>query len=249
MDALPRAGLALPLLAALLVAAPRPAGARPSDYIFSPIVEPGEWEVDSKAGLARGRDRHSFWSASLGVEYGVTRWWATEATLNFGREPGASTRIDSIEWENRFQLTPHDGRPYAVGALLEIERARDRAEGWELRYGPLLQWQPGRMQFNLNLLFERAVDADESEPTRFGYQWQWRHDRAAAFDVGLQGFGDLGRWDHWAPRREQSHLLGPAFFLQFGDDEDEPSFELGLLFGTGGAAPRQTLRLQGMFPF
>lgn len=235
------------LLAATLAVAAGATHARPSDYIFSPEVEEGEWEVDSKAGLAESRDGHSYWSASLGVEYGVNHFWSSEVTLNFGRALGASTEIDSLEWENRFQLLS-TGRHFILGALVEIERARERSEGWELRVGPLMQWQFGPRQFNLNLLFERSIDADESEPTGFGYQWQFRPNREASFDIGLQGFGEMGTWDHWAPKHRQSHILGPTIFLS-GDDDDDPSFEVGLLFGTGGEAPKHTLRFQAMVPF
>lgn len=236
------------LLAAGLTTAAGGALARPSDYIFSPIVEQGELEIDSKAGVAHDREGSTYWSGSIGVEYGLTDFWSAELTLNVGRRPGESSGVDSLEWENRFQFTPHDDRPYVIGGLLEIERARHRDEGWEFRFGPLLQFHAGPRQFNLNLLFERQADAREKEPTQFGYQWQFRPQREAAFDVGLQGFGELGRWDHWSPRREQSHILGPTIFATLGDDDD-PAIEVGWMFGTGGAAPRHTLRLQAMIPF
>ncbi len=32
-------------------------------------------------------------------------WWASEAMVNFGRERGEPTRMQSLEWENRFQFT------------------------------------------------------------------------------------------------------------------------------------------------
>lgn len=243
------AAAALLTLLGALGLAPWPARAgSPAQYIFSPEVEQGEWEIDSKAGISRDRAGRSRWAGSLGVEYGLTRWWGSEVTLNFGREPGGNTRIDGLEWENRFQLwSAADGRS-VVGWLFEAERARERDEGVELRYGPLLQRRFGAWQANLNLLLERRVRSDDPEPTTFHYQWQWRRPRASGWDLGLQGFGDLGRWDRWAPRREQSHILGPVLFGRFGDDES-PAYEIGWLFGTGGAAPRHTLRLQAMVPF
>lgn len=246
-----RLALALAAIAACGFAGTAAAeAANPAAYIFSPQVEAGMREIDSKAGLARDRQGRSYWAASLGLEYGFTDWWAAEATLNFGRAVGEQSAVDSLEWENRFQLTPNDGGPWVIGLLFEVERARERGEGWELRYGPLLQRRWGEQQLNLNLLFERRLRAEAAQaPTRFGYQWQWRGQREAAFDIGLQGFGDLGRWDHWASRRGQSHILGPTLFLQLGDDEDDPAVEIGLLLGTGGASPKQTLRLQAMVPF
>jgi hypothetical protein len=252
------------LLAALCPLLAHAAG-DPAEYLFSPEVEQGEREIDSKAGIAWDRDGHSFWGGKLGVEYGFTAWWASEATVNFGRELGESTELLSFEWENRFELLGGEAHPYAIGALLEVERERDRDDGYELRYGPLLQYARGPLQGNLNLLFERRLSADgEQTPTEFGYQWQWRWRRDAAFDWGLQGFGALGRWDRWAASSEQSHILGPVLFASLGepavrrgDDDDDgdggyaglTELEAGLLFGTGGEAPRVTLRLQAMIPF
>lgn len=240
----------------------------PAEYLFSPEVEQGEREIDSKAGIAWDRNGRSFWGGKLGVEYGFTAWWASEATVNFGRPLGESTELLSLEWENRFELLGGDAHPYVVGALLEVERERDRDDGYELRYGPLLQYSRGPLQLNLNLLFERRLGArDDTAPVEMGYQWQWRWHGDAAFDWGLQGFGALGRWDDWAPGSQQSHVLGPVLFaalgepdVQLGRADDDGNdraagygelteFEAGLLFGTGGAAPRVTLRLQAMIPF
>jgi hypothetical protein len=226
------------------------AQADPADYIFSPVVEHGEREIDSKAGIARDRDGRSSWGGKLGVEYGFTSWWSSEATLNFGREVGDSTRLHSLEWENRFQFTETGARSYELGFLFEMEREHERDEGYELRYGPLLQQHWGALQANLNLLFERRLRAEGRQtPTEFGYQWQLRWHREAAFDWGAQGFGALGPWDDWDGSSEQSHILGPAVFARLGDEEEAPQLEAGLLFGTGGAAARATLRLQAMIPF
>lgn len=241
---LPR-GLVLALLAGPLGAVQ----ASPADYIFSPVVEQGEREIDSKAGIAREQAGRSAWAGSIGIEYGLTSWWAAEATVNFGRAVGDALRGDSLEWENRFQFTETGRRPYEIGLLFEVERATRSHEGWELRYGPLLQAHWGALQGNLNLLFERRVGAETQERTEFGYQWQLRMHGDRSIDWGMQGFGELGRWDRWAPGSEQSHILGPALFARLGSDEDATEVEAGLLLGTGGAAPEATLRLQAMIPF
>jgi hypothetical protein len=226
------------------------AHADPAEYIFSPVVEKGEREIDSKAGMARDRDGRSYWGGKLGVEYGFTSWWAAEATVNFGRELGEPTRLLSLEWENRFQLTETGKHAYEIGLLAEVERERESSDGYELRIGPLLQYRWGALQGNLNLLFERRLRADGPQtPTEFGYQWQLRRHSDARIDWGAQGFGSLGRWDKWAPRTEQSHILGSAVFMKLGDDDDDGEFEAGLLLGTGGEAPKLTLRLQAMIPF
>ncbi|RZU02080.1 hypothetical protein [Rivibacter subsaxonicus] len=240
-----------PLLAAVLVATSLAAAAemQPEAYVFSPIVEQGELEMDNKAGISRDREGHSAWGASVGMSYGLTSWWAAELTAKWRRNVGESAGYDAWEWENRFQFTPTGRYAFELGFLLEIERPREHAEGWELNFGPLFQTEATLagmpLQFNFNALFERSWRADEPEPTELQLQWQLRTRRGGeALDVGLQGFDHFGPWDDWSPRSKQSHVLGPALFGKLEAAGTEMRWELGLLFGTGGAAPRTTLRTQ-----
>ena len=52
----------------------------PGDYIYSPIVEEGEREIDMKFGThtPRGIQDSRQSGASIGFGYGVTSWWFTE---------------------------------------------------------------------------------------------------------------------------------------------------------------------------
>ena len=75
------------------------------------------------------------------------------ASLAVRLEPGASTGFDAWEWENKFQFTETGKYPVDIGLLLEIERPKDRSEGYEYRWGPLLQADITQsLQANLNLL-------------------------------------------------------------------------------------------------
>ncbi|MGA0610625.1 hypothetical protein [Caldimonas sp. KR1-144] len=244
----------LPAIALSLAAAGACAQGEPEAYIFSPLVEAGEREIDSKAGLARDRDGRSYWGASVGLSYGLTSWWAAELTAKWRRDVGERAGYDAWEWENRFQLTPTGAWPFELGLLVELERPRDAAEGWELNYGPLLQMEPTLagmpLRLNFNAIFQRRWHADEPAPTTLQLQWQLRTRRGEeAIDVGLQGFDHVGPWDDWAPRSRQSHVLGPALFGEFELAGTEVKWELGALFGTGGVAPKTTLRTQAEIEF
>jgi len=82
----------------------------------------------------------------------ATSWWFTELYAKWHHEPGAPSAFDAWEWENKFQLTETGKYPVDVGFLLEIERPKDRSEGYEYKWGPLLQSEFGLWQANLNLL-------------------------------------------------------------------------------------------------
>ncbi len=227
------------------------AAAGPSDYVLTPRVEEGEREVDFKAGSAQARDGTREGAQSVGLGWGATRWWFTELYAKWHQLPGPANRFDAWEWENRFQLTETGRYPVDVGVLLEIERPQLRTEGYEFRWGPLIQGDIAPdVQANLNLLFQRRVRSSEPSPTMFGYQWQLKYRWRAAFEYGLQGLGDLGPWHQWAPATTQTHTAGPAIFGRISaGDHRAVRYNAALLFGSNASAPRQTLRMQAEYEF
>ena len=227
-----------------------PAIAAPDEYVRTPIVIEGEREIDTKFGIAKARDGSSASALSVGFGYGATAWWFTEFYGKWQRPAGERSGFDAWEWENRFQLTETGRYPVDVGVVLEIERPKNRDEGYELRWGPLLQSEWGALQGNLNLLFERHVRAVARSETEFGYQWQLKWRSNPLLYGGLQGFGELGKWDHWEPKSEQSHQIGPALWGKVKTGSRQAiEYNAALLFGTGGAAPRRAFRLQAEFEF
>ena len=159
------------LLAAGAVVACNCALAGPDNYIHLPGVEYGEREIDFRLGTAKSKDEPRESAATIGFGWGATPWWFTEIYAKYKREAGENgqaTRFDAIEWENKFQLTETGKYPLDVGLLIEIERPREHAEGWELKYGPLLQTDFGKVQLNGNVLFERAYRAAERTTTEIG---------------------------------------------------------------------------------
>ena len=232
---------------ALLASAPR-ARADPDDYVHVPAVEYGEREIEQRLGTASPTDDRRESAAALAFGYGITTWWATEIAAKWHRSD--ATSFDEFEWENRFQLT-EPGQYFAdFGLLVEIERPRDRAEGYELRIGPLMQKDFGPVQANFNLLLERHYHASEPEETELGYQWQLRYRWRPEFDFGAQGFGDVGPWNDWEPRREQPHIAGPAIFGRFNlGGRQVLKYDAAVLFKLTSAAPSTTLRAQLEYEF
>jgi hypothetical protein len=241
---------ALAALALSFMAHTVPAAAGPSDYVVTPTVEEGEREIDLKVGTRKTRDgaRESAWSIGLG--YGATRWWFTELYAKWHREPGETTAFDAWEWENKFQITETGRYPVDVGFLLEIERPKDRIEGYETTWGPLMQSEIGLWQANLNILVETHLRVAEPERATLGYQWQLKYRWKPALEAGLQGFGSVGPWNEWAPSREQSHIAGPALFGRIKVGEHQAiKYNAAALFGVNPASPKHTMRAQAEFEF
>jgi len=219
------------------------ANAGPADYVYSPTVERGETELDFKFGSQEGDPRKTL--VTLGLGHGVNDWWFTEAYLKFARAGGESLKYDAFEWENKLQLTETGKYPVDVGFVAEIEIPRDHDEGVEFKAGPLFQAETGMWQLNANLLFERKYRAAVSSPTEIGYQWQVKYRWQPAFEYGLQGFGEMGKWNDWEPSHEQSHKVGPAVFGKIRlSKQTALKYNAAWLLGLSDGAPDNTLRLQ-----
>jgi len=239
-----------PLLAAGALLSPFYASAAPADYIYTPTVEYGEKEIDFKAGHARKADDPSASAASIGFGYGAKEWWFTEFYLKYKRENNEASKFDAVEWENKFQLTETGKYPVDVGFLVEAERPANRTEGYEVKWGPLFQTESGKIQLNANFLFQRSYRVDTVAATEFQYQWQAKYRWLQEFEFGLQGFGEMGKWNKWAPADERSHNFGPAVFgkLALGNHQ-AIRYNAAWLFGASPAAPDHTVRLQVEYEF
>ena len=221
------------------------ASADPGDYVHSPIVEYGEREIDLHGGFARSSDGSDQSSMAIGWGIGLEPWWFTEAYLKFEGASGEKFEAEAIEWENTFQLTETGRHAVDMGLLAEIERPDDRAEGYELVYGPLFQGDVGPVQLNGNLLLESHVRSSENAETEMKYEWQVKYRWRREFEFGLQGFGEMGEWDHWAATRDQSHVLGPAVFGKLKAGERQSlRYDAALLLGATRASADATLRFR-----
>ena len=235
------------LCPALASAAPR---AEPADYVSTPEVEYGEKEIDFKYGTAskKGDPRES--AASIGFGYGVTQWWFTEAYIKYKAENDQGTAYDAVEWENKFQLTETGKYPVDIGFLVEIERPQDHVEGWEVKWGPLFQTEFGKIQLNGNIFFLRNYQGDTPGQPQLQYQWQAKYRWLPQFEYGVQGFGDVGKWDNWAPQDERVHKIGPAIFgkIPLGNHQ-AIRYNAAWLIGASSAAADHTLRVQCEYEF
>ena len=222
-----------------------------SDYVYTPTVTEGEKEIDFKLGTAKARDGSRTSATSLGLGYGVNSFWFTEVYVKAKRESPGSWSYDALEWENKFLVTETGKYPVDVGLIVELERPRNRAEGYELRFGPLFQTELTRsVVANLNVLFGKNYRTATPAPTELGYQWQLKYRWKPEFEVGAQGFGRLGPLQNWLPRDQQEHKLGPAVFGKIRlDGRSSIRYNAAWLIGANNNTARNTFRLQTEYEF
>ena len=86
--------------------------------------------------------------------------------------------------------------------------------------------------------------------TNLHYQWQAKYRWKQEFEYGLQGLGEVGKWNHWEKQSDQVHNAGPAVFGKLGlGNRQAIRYNAAWLFGTSTAAPNHTVRLQVEFEY
>lgn len=248
------ATLASALTSALTCALTLGAGvarAEPAAYVFVPYDDDRR-ELQWLAGVEQGRDGRSEAAQELAFGFSPTPRWFTQWYAGAARSDGHGWRGEAVSWLNHVQLLRPDGaRPWGLGWLVEAEWPRERSEGREWTIGPTLQWDADHAQVEANLQWHRAVGAAEAEPWQLGYQWQWSRLWRPGLELGLQGFGDVGAWNHWAAWAAQSHTVGPALFWKWRADGDDAQWvaDAAALVGVGAGSPRATVRARLRYEF
>lgn len=229
-------------LAAMGLLCLQAAHAGPADYVYTPTVEAGEKEIDFKFGTEDSDPRKSV--GSIGLGYGANDWWFTEVYVKYAKE-GNGIKYDAFEWENKFQLTETGKYPVDIGLITEIEIPKDNDEGIEFKFGPLFQTELGKLQLNANVLFEKHFDAADSSPTEMAYQLQAKYRWLPSLEYGIQGFGEMGEWNHWNAASDQEHKYGPAIFGKIAlGGHTAIKYNAAWLFGLTDNTPDNTFRTQ-----
>jgi hypothetical protein len=218
-----------------------------------PSVEYGEREIDFKFGTVTSPEGDRKTVTSLGLGYGATEYWFTELYLKREVE-GISSDVTLAEWENKFQLLETGKYPLELGVITEIEAPVSESGPWEVKVGPLLQTEFGKLQLNGNILFERKFSSDNSGiqyPTEVAYQWQVKYRLKHEFEFGAQGFGEMGEWDSWVgSKTEVTHRMGPAIFGKYIlGNRQAIKYNAAWLVGSGVAVPDHTFRMQAEYEF
>jgi hypothetical protein len=207
------------------------AAADPGYYVVTVYDDPGVRTVDFRYWDVRFPGSSVIIWPEVGLGWNVNGRWYTEILASYIGSSEMATRLSTLNWQNDFLLTqgqyPFD---FAIHTL--FVRPEDSSEANAFEFGPMFQTEIGRTQLNANLVFERSFGAPSPNPTQLKYQWQVRHRWKPWLQFGLQGFGEVGPWNHWSPREAQSHRLGPALFGEVPVGDQSIAWQVAYLSGS-----------------
>lgn len=232
------------LLCALALPCATSALADPASYVFVPYTTAGRWQLAYGAGTEHGRDGTSETQQTLSVGVTPSARWSTSVYAAWASSDGGAYEPDEWTWVNHVQLGEPGAGPVGVGLLCELAKAHDPDEGRTIACGPTLQLDTDDVQVNVNLSLAKSWDAADRTPAQLGYQWQAKTLLAGGIEVGAQGFGGVGTWNHWSPANQQEHTIGPAIFAKTAWNGHPLTVDAAWLFGIGGGSPRNVLRMR-----
>jgi hypothetical protein len=216
--------------ACLLAMACGAAHADPGYYVVTVYDNPGIRTLDFRYWTVTPAGGRTVYWPEVGFGWNVTGRWYSELLVSYIGSDTSPTTLSTWNWQNDVLLTQGQ-YPFDLAIHTLYSRPKDPSNGATFEFGPALQTELWRTQFNFNVFFDRGLGAQSANPTEMRYQWQVRQHWLPLLNVGAQGFGELGPWDHWLPGGRQSNRAGPAIFGHVRVGAGELGWQAGWLFG------------------
>ena len=220
--------------------------------VYSPNVEPGEFELEMRAHTTFDSDpaKDDQQAYKLEAGYGIADKWSTTLGTTLEKDANGDLQSQEVFWENIIQLTEQGEHWVDAGLYLEYAVARGSGTPDELEGKVLLEKTVGSFVHTANLVFVRNIGSGAANTTYFEYAWRSKYFISNALEVGVEAYGEMGEFGHVLPSNQQDHRLGPVISGDLGhSDEGKWKYELGYLFGVSDAAPNGTLKLNLEYEF
>lgn len=243
--------ICLLLIALALAGACTPLRADPGYYLVTPYSQAGQLALDLRYWSVKAPGQPAELWPEVGLRYGFNSRWTSELFLSTIGTASSAFSLSSWNWQNDVLLTQGES-PIDLALHSQLIRNLGDKPSNALELGPAMQTEWGLTQLNLNLILAR--DDGSSKGTQFKYQWQVLRRLDLGLRLGIQGFGELGNWRHWAAQNKQSHRAGPVLHLGlprlFGNGTQAASeLNLAYLFGKTYGRAGDMFSAQLLLPF
>lgn len=201
--------------------------------VYGATVEKGEKEIEARYGVLTGGPNGGEDALRLEAAYGVSDRLRIGIVGEFGRQPGASRKLNATAIEAIYALGKTGGINFA--AYGEYEFAFDGPNEIEAKL--LMQHRSGPWDLRLNLIASKEMIA--GSPVELGYALSADVAVAKPLRLGVSAFGNLGTFSEFGPAAE--HYAGPVAKIRLltsdpdgdGDDHGGLSLSAGYLFALG----------------
>jgi hypothetical protein len=220
------------------------------DKIYSPYVEPGELSLEYSGNRTfdKAPDKNNIQEHQFAVEYGATSRWETEFYANFGKEPDASFKMSSVEWENRFQLSEQGQYWVDPGLLVSYAHAIDKGDPDSLEIKLLLAKDVGRFTNIANVGFSQDLGPHAAGGPDYAFLWSTRYRYSEQVQPGFEIQSGLGQDSALRHFSQQEHYIGPALYGRlFGHVKYEAAWLAGVSDASATSAARALVEYEMHF--
>lgn len=239
----------VPLIATALLLGSTAAWSEPGYYLVEVYEDQGAAHLDFRYWTVQVKGRPEVVWPELGLGYGVTKRWYTELYTSYEGSGFSASTPSTVNWQNDLLLTQGQ---YDVDVALHTNliKGQSGTDDDALEFGPVLQTDTGRVQWNANLIFEKSLSPGSADAPQLKYQWQAKYRWKNGVQAGVQSFGELGPWNQWLGSQNQSHRWGPVISSTWELQGNQrivanAAYLSGKVFGT--AADMLSVRLQYVF--
>lgn len=198
--------------------------------VYGAVVDEGRKELELRYGQLNGGVADGEAQAIAEASYGVTGWWYSALLVEFEREPSEDFEAEAVAWENLFELTGDKDDLWRTAGYVELELSTKNGPG-KAEVKGIVQYRPAPWDFRLNLILEREIGSGSSDDVEAGYAVRATRVVAHHLELGVEGFGDFGTFDHMGG--SQPHYWGPIIAGEIELPRGELELQAGYLFGFG----------------
>ena len=228
-------------VAALFLGAHHACADTPDLKVYSPIVEPGEFAIETRGNLAidNNRDKDGAQNFHHEIEYTPTDFWHTALIGEMVKDADGSLKYNATAWENIIQFFPQGQQWLDLGLYVEYESAKQHGAADAVEWKLLAEKDFGPLTFTVNPIFEKEVGDNASKTTEFKYAARVRWRLMPQLEPAIEAYGDIGEIRRLDPNNEQRHQVGPVLLGKFQlGPTSALRYEAGYLFGlTSGGSP------------
>jgi hypothetical protein len=215
-------------------------------YVYSPRVEKGILEIESKNAFDFNDHGDDERQHKLAVGYGVTNWWALELYGEWEKESRHGYDYTATEIENIFQFTDPGEYWLDVGAKLEYEFNDEPNSPDKVEAGLLLEKRYTDFTHTANFVVVQEVGENANNNPEWEVAWRSLYMYQPMLNPGFEYYGEFGEVAHSGSFDEQSHHLGPVIA---GTIYPGLKYDLGLLFGLSDSASDKAVKFNLEYEF
>ena len=221
--------------------------AKAIDKLYDPYVNKGEVEIEYSGFRTSDTDKakNNEQAHELEFGYAFTDYWELELTGGFDRSSDQPMKMDSVEAENKFQITQPGEMWMDVGALVTYVHALHVGDPDSIEAKLLLQKDFGKFSSLANIGLEQGFGNDNDGGPDFTVLWNNRYRLNEYFQPGIEIQSDFGKTNVHEKFNDQEHYVGPSAYgkLFGGNGYGDIGYEAAYLFGVTGASPNSAARL------